>query len=262
MNLFTLLSVVAGATASGAPDAPAALAAQPAPVTGRVVLVGGLPEGVSGSAMLKGDKPETKPLEIDPKASEGCTKDGAAVDATNQELIVSKDGGVANVVVTVEVADAKIEAPKEEFHMDQAGCRFEPHVKVLPVGSSLVFLNSDEVSHNVHTYPKRNPAMNKTVAPGSKETQKLDKADEIEVKCDIHPWMKSYVIVVDTPYFAVSDANGKFQLDGLPEGEHKVEYWHETLGKGKGTVKVGADGKAEPLALELSAEKKGGGRRR
>jgi plastocyanin len=238
------------------------LEARPGPAAlGRVVFVGPRPADAGGTAAFKGDKPEVEPLDIDPEKAKGCVPEGSAVDPTDRSLLIGEKGGVANVVITVEVDGAELKVPEEPFEMDQTQCRFEPHVVVIPAGASVLYLNSDSVSHNVHTYPKKNDAMNKTIAAGSQETQKYDKTDEIEVKCDIHPWMKSYLVVTDTPFYAVTGADGSFSIAGLPEGTHKVEYWHEKLGKGRAELTVNADGSAEPLKIELS-ESSGGGRRR
>jgi plastocyanin len=271
MKLICATLIAAGATVvtaypgDGDQTAPATLA-QPV-VSGRVVFEGELPlpepveANADGQAKLEGDKPETKPLTIDPEKSKGCVHEGS-VDDQDRSLMISKDGGVANVVIEVMVDGAEVMPKEEPYHLDQHGCRFEPHVVVVPVGATVEFLNSDEISHNVHTYAGKNDNMNKLIAAGAKESQTYTKADRVEIKCDIHPWMNSFLIVSETPYFAVSDENGKFSLEGLPAGEHKVEYWHEKLGKGNTKVTVGADGKAGPIEITLSAEKKSGGRRR
>jgi plastocyanin len=214
-----------------------------------------------GKVVLEGDAPETKPLVIEAKAAAGCVPDGNEMDKTDQSLLVSKEGGVANVVIMVTVPGAKPTVPTEPVHLDQSKCRFEPHVVVVPVGSQVAFLNSDSVNHNVHTYPKKNEAMNKTIEGGKSEVQKYDKTDQIEIKCDIHPWMNSYLIVVDTPHYAVTDASGKFSIAGLPAGTHKVDYWHEKLGKGKAEIVVKEDGTAEPLEIKLGGDKKAKPRR-
>jgi plastocyanin len=225
---------------------------------GRVVFVG----EAAGRAVIEGTPPETKPLTIDAKAAEGCVPGGGAVDNTDQSLILSKDGGIANVVIEITVEGAEVKVPEKPVHLDQSKCRFEPHVVVVPAGSTVEFLNSDAVSHNVHTYAKRNDSMNKTIAAGGKESQKLDKTDQIEIKCDIHPWMNSWLIVTGASHYAVTDADGKFSVAGLPAGTHKVDYWHEKLGKGKAEIVVKEDGTSDGFEIKLGGEKKGGGRRR
>jgi len=254
MKILFAISLAAGA-AIATPAVPAASTA-----TGRVVFVGPLPEGHTGTVKFDGEKPEVKPLVIDAEKSVGCVHEGS-VDTTNMSLVIGPDGGLANVVVMVEVAGAKFEAPEEPVALDQKSCRFEPHVTVVGVGTTVDFHNSDEISHNVHTYAAKNDQFNKIIAAGSKETQKLDKADRIEIKCDIHPWMNSWLIVTDAPFFAVTHAKGEFHIEGLPAGTHKVEYWHEQLGKNKGEITVDADG-AAGVTLEWGMEEKSSGGRR
>jgi plastocyanin len=215
---------------------------------------------VKGRVVLEGEKPELKPLVIEADKSKGCAHEGASVDNTDQSLIVGKDGGIANVVVMVSVPDAKLEVPEKPIELDQKTCRFDPHVVVVPVGATIEFLNSDSISHNVHTYPRKNEAFNKIIPGGSKEVQKVEKEDQIEIKCDIHPWMNSWIVVTDAPFTTVTDENGAFSFEKLPPGEHKVDYWHEKLGKGKGTITVKEDGTAEPVEFKMGAAKKAGRR--
>jgi len=163
---------------------------------------------------------------------------------------------VVFVVVTIEVAGAELKAPAEPFVIDQKGCRFDPHVRVMPAGGKIQFLNSDEVSHNIHIYPSKNDPFNKTVAPGSKEEVVLAKGDKIQAKCDIHTWMSAWIYVTDTPYSALSDADGSFWIGGRKHGNYKVELWHEMLGKQKAEVEVKEDGTSTPLDLKMGMKKK------
>lgn len=250
MKHITLFSIVAGAalaTAFTLPKEPAR-----ATLTGSVVLAD------IGKVVLDGEKPEVKPLEIDKAKSEGC----GTVDTQDQSLIFSKEGGIANVVVTVEIAGKEVKPAEKPVVLDQKTCRFEPHVMIVPVGTTVEFKNSDSISHNVHTYPQKNDQLNKMVASGKTEVQKLDKEDRIEIKCDIHPWMNSYLVVANTNFYAVTGADGSFKIEGLPAGEHKAKFWHEKLGKAEATIKVDADGKVAPVEVKMSLEKKGGGRKR
>lgn len=209
---------------------------------------------VKGRVVFDGKMPEMKPLAITDEQAKGCCEGGKKVDATDRSLIVGKDDGLANAVVTIEVDGAKVE-PKE-VHIDQKECRFEPHVMVVPVGTTVKFLNSDKIAHNVHTYASKNDSFNQTIAPGASHEQKLEKEDKVEIKCDIHPWMNSYLVVASTPYSAVTGPDGSFELPGLPPGEYKLEVWHEKLGKEKGTAIVKDDGSSEMVEIKLGESKK------
>jgi len=256
MKTLIAIGIAAGAAVMGTEATPSATPAASArsPIEGRVVFVGPLPDN-GGAVKFEGEAPEAKPLVIEESKSEGCVHDGA-VDPTDRSLLIGENGGIANVVVMVEADGVEPKVPDAPVHLDQKGCRFSTHVSVVHTGTTVEFLNSDSISHNVHTYAAKNDGFNKIIAAGSKETQKLDKADRIEIKCDIHPWMNSYLIVTDAPFFAVTDAKGNFTLPALPPGTHKIEYWHETLGKNKGEITVGEDGQAEPIHLEWGASEK------
>lgn len=214
---------------------------------------------VTGKIVFEGkEKPEMGELPMTEEQTAGCGE----VDAMDRSKLVDENGGIANVVVFVEVKGTEMKLPEEPIKLDQKGCRFEPHIMFVPVGATVEYCNSDEVSHNVHTYPKKNKDINKTIVAGGSTTQTLDKTDTIKIACDIHPWMTSYLYVTDTPYVAVTAADGSFSIAGLPAGEHKVEIWHESFGKGKGEAIVKEDGTCEAIEIKMGEEKKGGGRRR
>jgi plastocyanin len=219
---------------------------------------------IAGKIVWEGEKPAAKPdFELKPEQMTGCKHHEGGINTKDETLLIDDKGGVANVVLTITVAGAKAAIPTEPVHFDQEGCQFKPHVAVVPVGATIRFLNSDETNHNIHTYAKKNQAMNKNVAPAGNQDQLLDKAEVIDVKCDIHPWMKGYVVVTDATHWATSAADGSFKIAGLPPGDYEISTWHEELGKGKTVaVKVEA-GKEATLEHKVSAEKKAaGGRRR
>ncbi|MCH2106107.1 MAG: hypothetical protein MK291_05650 [Planctomycetes bacterium] len=218
---------------------------------------------VTGKVVFDGEKlPEVKPLEIAEAQAKDCTT-GDPVDATNRSLVIDKETkGIANCVVSVVVKDAEVKVPEDPIELDQAQCRYEPHVILIPEGSTVHYLNSDTISHNVHTYAVKNQAYNKIIPAGEKGEQKLTKAEAIQVKCDIHPWMTCYLFVTDHPFTAKTDAQGNFSITGLAPGKYNIEIWHETLGKAKASVTIAADGTSEAVEVKMSEKKKSSGRRR
>lgn len=218
---------------------------------------------ISGKVVWEGERPAPRPdLEYKAEATTGCKHGPEGMDKKDETLLIDGGGGVANVVLTIEVAGFEKKVPAEPIEVDQEGCRFHPHVVVVPVGATLRFANSDETNHNIHTYAKKNQAVNKNVAAAGSMEQVLEKAEVIDIKCDIHPWMKGYVVVTEASHWATTGADGSFKIAGLPPGEYEVSWWHEELGKGKSEkVKVEA-GKDTMLEQKVGAEKKSGGRRR
>ena len=218
---------------------------------------------IAVTAVFDGKVPDAlPPLTLDTSKTQGC-EDTHTMDMADRSRLVNKEGRIQNVVVMVEIDDVKPEVPDAPYVLDQRGCRYEPHVLVVPVGAEIEYKNSDGINHNVHTFSKKNAAMNNNVAAGASERQKFEKTEDFAIKCDIHPWMSSYVVVTDAARFGTTDANGTFKLEGLPPGEYKVEYWHETLGKGKSEsiqVEAGATANAE-IKIGEAKKKSGRGRR-
>lgn len=212
---------------------------------------------VTGVVRFDGERPAARTLDISEEKAKGCTEHGKELDKTDWSLVISKDLGIKNVVVSIAVPEAKVKVPEKPIALDQIACVFEPHVILLPVGATVEYLNSDKISHNVRTLARKHETINKTVAPGGKETQVLDQgADKIEVKCDMHPWMNAWLFVTDTPFAAVSDAEGAFAISGLPPGEYKLTFWHERLPKAEAMVTVRPDGGSDPVAVKMAEKKK------
>jgi plastocyanin len=221
------------------------------------LLVPAGPEGkLAGKVRFEGERPEKKPLTVEPKLATGCCPEGEKVDAADPRLLIAEDGGLANVVVTIDVPGAKLAVPEKPFEIDQKKCVFEPHVLVVPAGSTVVFKNSDGVTHNVHTYSQKIEQINKTTAPGGKEELLLTRGDRVQVVCDYHPWMSSQIYVSETPYYAVTRADGSFEIAGLPPGTYSATFWHEKLPKLKQDVTIRPDGTSDPLELKMSEKKK------
>ena len=104
----------------------------------------------------------------------------------------------------------------------KGGCLYGPRVVGLQVGQPLKFTNSDQTLHNVHGMPKVNAPWNFAMPKFVKQKENKDPTKPevmIHVKCDVHPWMSGYVGVLEHPFFAVTDKDGNFTIDGVPPGE-------------------------------------------
>lgn len=171
----------------------------------------------------------------------------------SEEMVVGADKGVANVVVFVRDKSVKVHpdlaaTKNEKVVLDNKDCRFEPHVAVVQTGQTLVLKNSDTVGHNSNVATIKNPPSNSLIPAGGESTVTFsnDEAIPAQVTCNIHPWMKSWLVVRPNPYAAVSKADGSFEIKNVPAGgELELQLWHEKAGY-IGEVTIG--GKAEKIA--------------
>jgi hypothetical protein len=174
------------------------------------------------------------------------------------ETIIVNNGKLANVCIYLARAPRGMSVPpppEETAVFDQKLCKFLPHVLFVRTGQPLQILNGDPVLHNTHTYPAKDKPFNSTIPPNDRtgKTIQYARADPtpVEVKCDIHAWMRAYHLVVDHPFAAISGEDGTFRIEGLPAGEHEFRIWHETAGylERKYKVTITAD---QETAVELS----------
>ena len=199
---------------------------------------------ISGVVKFEGDVPEMKKLEI--------TKDEKVCGADpkfDESLVVGENNVLKNTIVyLIDISAGKDFDKKAKTEIDQKGCKFTPHVQIVPVGARLTMLNTDKIMHNVHIFSKINKPVNKA---HSKVLRKMhlkgvkEAEGPVEVKCDVHGWMSAWVSYVPHPYFAVTNEKGEFTLEDVPAGDYKLGYWHEACGtnsKDPVTVTVEAGG--------------------
>ena len=185
---------------------------------------------LSGTVTIEGTAPPPAKIEVT-KDPEVCGKESK--EKVNPSLLVGQGGGIANVVVTVKAAKGKkLEVPAEHPVFDQRTCEFHPHVLVFPAGSTIDVKNSDGILHNIHTTSTVNPSQNQAQPKFKPMIQiKIEKPETIAIKCDVHGWMSGYWVATETPYVAVTAADGSFKIADLPPGDYDVELWQEKLGK-------------------------------
>jgi plastocyanin len=136
-----------------------------------------------------------------------------------------------SVVYVDTVAGKTFPAPDKHVVIDQKGLLFQPHVTAIQVGTTVDFLNSDNVAHNVF-WPsvggdKKATHNLGTWPKGQKKSFKFDKPGAVPLLCNVHPEMSGFVIVSPTPYFAETDAQGNYKIADVPDGDYKVVAWHE-----------------------------------
>lgn len=191
-------------------------------------------------------KTPAKPIEIDMSQDPAC----AMAPANYSEEYVVNNGGFANVFIYVKdgLGNKVYAAPAQPVDIDQKGCRYIPHVVGVMAGQPVRITNSDPTMHNVNIAPANsaNQGVNLSQGPVSGQNQPQNevtfRAAElmIPVHCNMHPWMEAYINVAPNPFFAVSDASGRYMIKGLPPGTYTVVADQEQLGQKIATVTVGA----------------------
>ena len=191
-------------------------------VTSSTVYAGTL----KGNVNYKGKIPKKKTLKMDADPVCGSSHQGKVY---NESFIIDDKNNLANVMVWLKDVKYKGELPKTNAVLDQVGCLYTPHVQGIMKGQELLIKNSDATLHNIHSMAKTNTQFNFAMPKVVKEkTVSFDKVeDPFYIKCDVHPWMKSWVAVFDHPYFAVTDKEGNFKIDGIPAGTYEVIAWQE-----------------------------------
>lgn len=167
-------------------------------------------------------------------------------ELVSEALLANPQGGLANAVVYIEGSPAASSpGAGATLRLSNDGCAFVPHVQAAVAGGSLTLRNNDPLLHNVHfflrTDGRRRTVMNLALpasVPRLDASRALRRPGVIEVRCDAHEWMSAWILLFDHPYFAVTDARGRFTLPDLPPGTYTLRVWHETLGELSGEVAV------------------------
>ena len=168
------------------------------------------------------------------------------------DLLLSPNGGVKNALVRVTkgLPEKEHPVPQEPVVLDQVGCVYVPRVIAVRAGQPVEFRSQDDMLHNVHGLPFDNKEFNRGIHKGQSFQLTFARPEVFKVKCDVHNWMAAYVGVVEHPYFALSDAEGRFTIKNLPPGKYTLEVWHERL-KGE-PLEIKVEGKETKLApIEL-----------
>ncbi|HXY00405.1 MAG TPA: carboxypeptidase regulatory-like domain-containing protein [Candidatus Limnocylindrales bacterium] len=178
---------------------------------------------------VKFDGPAPKLAKID------MTQDPNCKGTNTAENVVANGNSLANVFVYVKegLGNRTFDVPKDPVVLDQSGCKYHPHVMGVMAGQTIKIVNSDPTTHNIHPTPKDNREWNESQAPKAAALEKTFAREEImlPVQCNQHPWMKMFVNVVKSPFYAVTGPDGKFEIKGLPPGEYTLAFVQEKLGE-------------------------------
>ncbi len=190
---------------------------------------------LTGRIVFDGTPPKPRPLKI--------TKDVQVFGnkgLVDESLVVGPDGGLANVVIYLTKPrrvkihpELKNQVPKEVV-IDNKDGRFVPRVATVWLGvQKLIYKNSDPVSHNCNCQPFNDNPANPLLEPGGTFHHMLSFPQfvPVPISCNIHPWMRGYVLPRSNPYMAVTDKHGRFVIPKLPAGvELQFRMWHEKIG--------------------------------
>lgn len=203
---------------------------------------------MTGTVVYQGDVPNLPTLDMnaDPQCAE---QHEDAVTSPVLVLGTDTDAGhhtLGNVLVQITGRLPASPPTDGTVVIDQVGCLYHPRVVGVRVGQTLEVRNSDKIMHNVHFVPKENDGKNLAMPPFLEKIQIefTEPEPAFPVKCDIHPWMKAWIAVMEQPYFAVTGPDGAFAIEGIPAGTYTAVAWHERLGTVKSQVTVPADGSA------------------
>jgi plastocyanin len=182
---------------------------------------------VSGTVKFDGAAPKSAKIDM--------SQDPACKGTNTAETIVVDGGNLANVFVYVKdgLGERTFDVPKDSTAIDQKGCQYRPHVLGVMTGQNIEIRNDDDTTHNIHPTPKDNREWNESQPPKAAALEKTFAREEVmlPVKCNQHPWMKMYVNVVKSPFFAVTGKDGKYEIKGLPPGDYTLAFVQEKLGE-------------------------------
>tara|TARA_B100000965_G_C19358080_1_gene654777 strand:+ start:30 stop:737 length:708 start_codon:yes stop_codon:yes gene_type:complete len=185
---------------------------------------------IKGKVKYDGKPPKNRPLRMDADPVCGASHSSKVF---SESFKVNSKGELAECLVYLRDVKYSGGVPSTSVELDQKGCIYTPHVFGIQAGQELLIKNSDATLHNIHSIPKKNKEFNFAMPKVVKQKKaKFDKSeDPFYIKCDVHPWMKTWVLVSDHPYYAVTDKNGNYEIKGVPPGTYEVVCWQEKFKK-------------------------------
>ena len=227
LSLVLGLALLAGCGKKEEEQPAAAPAAASAPAPAATPIDPATAASVSGTVKLDGAAPKAAKIDM--------SQDPACKGTNMAENVVAANGDLANVFVYVKegLGNRTFDVPKDAITLDQSGCKYHPHVMGVMAGQTVKIVNSDPTTHNIHPTPKDNREWNESQPPQAAPLEKTFAREEImlPVKCNQHPWMRMFVNVTKSPFYAVTGPDGKFEIKGLPPGDYTIAFVQEKLGE-------------------------------
>jgi plastocyanin len=184
-----------------------------------------VPDGgsLAGSVKFGGTPPRLDALPV------RKNQDVCGQSVANEALVLGPSNGVKGSVIVIEGVPRGKKA-EGELVLDNTRCVFAPHVSAVMAGATARVRNSDPVLHNAHGSLGGKTIFNSALSTKGRVvdiTAKLKQPGVVKVLCDAHTHMFGWIVVHDSPYFAVTDEKGNFRIDGIPPGKYRVTMWHE-----------------------------------
>lgn len=202
---------------------------------------------LSGTVTLTGTVPPPRTIVVT-KDADQCGPAAGEV----QDVVVSADGGLAGVIVEIQGVDEPAngwtwpEAGEDGNVITQKGCLFEPNLLVVPRGAEIEVRNDDMVTHNVNT-GAWNVLQTAEEAP---IVRPIGSRLPVKVSCNIHSWMETWVYPAASPLYAVTDADGRYRIDGIPAGRYRVNFWHPSLAAERERVEFAGGDETHDVVFE------------
>jgi len=195
---------------------------------------------ITGTIKLDGTPPAAHKINM---TAEAYCVTQHPTPVSDEEVVTGPGGVLQNAVVYIsdDMSKWAFTVPTDPAKIDQKGCLYHPHIVTMIAGQNLEVTNSDNTTHNIHPIPSVNREWNESQPPGSAPLMKVfaRPEDAIPVKCNVHPWMKSYIFAMKNPYFAVTGPDGKYTIGNVPPGTYTVTVWQEKFGTKTQSVTVG-----------------------
>lgn len=212
------------------------------------------PNRLSGRVSLLGTPPAELALPLDPQCARTVP---AGARPTTRFYVTDADGRLADTLVyLVDAPEGDYPPPGEPLVLDQVACEYIPYIAAARTNQLILVKNSDPLMHNVHVTPapeSGNPQSNRVQMPNGADLEFRFPDEELflRFKCDVHPWMFTYVSILRHPYFAVSDAGGNWSMPLPPPGDYTLEAVHRRAGSRQVSVTVTETGVSGDLHFRL-----------